>query len=53
MPNLKACKTCRNKVVIMQKLLAFKCDKCRNIFKDNYIFVGFPEYWMDVVGEKN
>ena len=51
--NLKACETCKNKVVVMQKLLAFKCDKCRSIFKDSYIFVGFSEYWMNVVGKKN
>ena len=45
--NLEACETCKNKVVVMQKLLAFKCDKCRSIFKDSYIFVDFPEYWID------
>ena len=48
-----AYETCQNKIVVMQKLFAFKCDKCRNIFKDSYIFADFPEYWMNVVGEKS
>ena len=50
---IEECNFCNNKVVVLQKLLAFKCNKCKIIFKDSYIFEDFPEYWMDVVGEKS
>ena len=51
--HLKASNFCITTTLLLQKLHSSISAQCKIIFKDSYIFEDFPEYWLDIAGEKS